>query len=29
MGFPAEHLREGFSTWAAHGGPVEFPEDRG
>lgn len=23
MGFPAAHLREGFSTWAEHGGPVE------
>ncbi len=25
MGFPAAHLREGFSTWAEHGGPVERP----
>ncbi|SLN52362.1 rhodanese-like domain-containing protein [Roseisalinus antarcticus] len=25
MGFEAAHLREGFSTWAAHGGPVESP----
>ncbi|MEP4198698.1 MAG: rhodanese-like domain-containing protein [Aliishimia sp.] len=23
MGFEASHLREGFSTWAAQGGPVE------
>lgn len=23
MGFEAAHLREGFSTWAAQGGPVE------
>lgn len=23
MGFKAAHLREGFSTWADHGGPVE------
>jgi len=23
MGFAAAHLREGFSTWAAQGGPVE------
>ena len=26
MGFDAAHLREGFSTWAAQGGPVEMPE---
>lgn len=26
MGFEASHLREGFSTWAEQGGPVEFPE---
>ena len=26
MGFPAAHLREGFSTWAELGGPVEHPE---
>ena len=26
MGFPAAHLREGFSTWADQGGPVEWPE---
>lgn len=24
MGFAATHLREGFSSWQAHGGPVEF-----
>lgn len=23
MGFDAAHLKEGFSTWAEHGGPVE------
>lgn len=28
MGFDAAHLREGFSTWEAQGGPVEFPPDR-
>jgi len=27
MGFDAAHLKEGFSTWAEHGGPVEFPGD--
>ena len=26
MGFEASHLKEGFSTWQKHGGPVEFPE---
>ena len=26
MGFEAAHLREGFSTWADHGGPVEYPD---
>ena len=26
MGFEASHLKEGFSTWEKHGGPVEFPE---
>ena len=26
MGFEAAHLREGFSTWKDHGGPVEMPE---
>ncbi len=25
MGFDAAHLREGFSTWAEQGGPVEMP----
>ena len=25
MGFEAAHLREGFSTWKDHGGPVEMP----
>ncbi len=28
MGFDAAHLREGFSTWAEHGGPIEKPEPR-
>lgn len=28
MGFPAAHLREGFSTWQEQGGPVAFPEAR-
>ncbi|MEV8466063.1 rhodanese-like domain-containing protein [Fluviibacterium sp. DFM31] len=28
MGFDAAHLREGFSTWEKHGGPVEFPASR-
>lgn len=28
MGFPASHLREGFSTWEKHGGPLAFPEAR-
>ncbi len=27
MGFEAAHLREGFSTWAEQGGPVERSED--
>ena len=26
MGFAAAHLREGFSTWAEHGGPVEHAD---
>ena len=26
MGFEASHLKEGFSTWEKHGGPVEFPD---
>lgn len=28
MGFDAAHLKEGFSTWEMHGGPVEFPEKK-
>jgi rhodanese-related sulfurtransferase len=28
MGFEATHLREGFSSWEKHGGPVEFPEKK-
>ena len=28
MGFEAAHLKEGFSTWEKHGGPVFFPEPR-
>lgn len=28
MGFDAAHLKEGFSTWEKHGGPVEFPAER-
>ena len=28
MGFPAAHLREGFSTWAEQGGPVAFAEPK-
>ena len=28
MGFEASHLKEGFSTWEKHGGPVEFPEKK-
>ena len=28
MGFDAAHLKEGFSTWADHGGPIEKPEPR-
>ncbi|PWW00038.1 rhodanese-related sulfurtransferase [Hoeflea marina] len=28
MGFKAAHLKEGFSTWAAQGGPVAFPEQK-
>ena len=26
MGFDAAHLREGFSTWEAQGGPVAHPD---
>ena len=29
MGFDAAHLKEGFSTWEKHGGPVDFPEKKG
>lgn len=28
MGFEAAHLKEGFSTWADHGGPVEESEKK-
>ena len=28
MGFDAAHIKEGFSTWAENGGPVEFPQER-
>lgn len=28
MGFEAAHLKEGFSTWEKHGGPVEGAEAR-
>lgn len=28
MGFEAAHLKEGFSTWEKHGGPVEMPAPR-
>jgi rhodanese-related sulfurtransferase len=28
MGFEAAHLREGFSTWEARGGPVAMPEPK-
>jgi rhodanese-related sulfurtransferase len=28
MGFDAAHLKEGFSTWEQHGGPVVFPEKK-
>ena len=29
MGFPVAHLREGFSTWAAQGGPVDrYPDQK-
>ena len=27
MGFDAAHLKEGFSTWEAKGGPVAFPPE--
>lgn len=26
MGFDGAHLKEGFSTWEKHGGPVEMPK---
>lgn len=29
MGFDAAHLKEGFSTWEEHGGPIEHYEDKG
>ncbi len=29
MGFEASHLKDGFSSWQKHGGPVEFPEPGG
>ena len=29
MGFDAAHLRDGFSTWAEQGGPVETTDDKG
>ena len=29
MGFEAAHLRDGLSSWAEQGGPVEWPETRG
>lgn len=28
MGFEAAHLKEGFSTWEAQGGPVEFKTEK-
>ena len=28
MGFKAAHLKEGFSTWEKHGGPVEFSQPK-
>ena len=28
MGFEASHLKDGFSSWATLGGPVERPEPR-
>lgn len=28
MGFAAAHLKDGFSTWEKHGGPVAFPEPK-
>ena len=29
MGFPAAHLKDGFSDWKKKGGPVEYPEPKG
>ena len=29
MGFPAAHLKEGFTAWVEAGGPVEAPEAQG
>ncbi|MGZ2259027.1 rhodanese-like domain-containing protein [Roseobacter sp. A03A-229] len=29
MGFEAAHLKDGFSTWAEQGGPVEAAETKG
>lgn len=28
VGFEASHLKEGFSTWEKHGGPVTYPEPK-
>lgn len=28
MGFDAAHLKEGFSTWEKHGGPITFPDQK-
>ena len=28
MGWACAHLKEGYSTWADHGGPVEMPEKK-
>ena len=28
MGFDAAHLKDGFSDWEKHGGPVEFADER-
>ena len=28
MGFEAAHLKEGFSTWEKHGGPVTFDKEK-
>ena len=29
MGFDAAHLKDGFTSWATEGGPVEKPEKKG